>query len=55
MAKDLGYAILEGGNCGIDMETAAAALKVFQRGINTGHGDQDMSAIVEPLRAGRPQ
>ena len=50
MAKDLGYAIQEGGNHGIALETAAAALNVFQTGIAAGLGDQDMSVIIEPLR-----
>jgi len=52
MAKDLGYAIHEGLNHAVNLETAAAALKVFQKGINTGHGDRDMSAIVEQFREG---
>lgn len=50
MAKDLEYAIQEGANHAVPLETAAAALKVFQRGIATDHGEQDMSAIVEQFR-----
>ena len=52
MAKDLGYAILEGGKLSVELMTAAAALKAFQRAIATGHGEQDIAAVVAPLRAG---
>ncbi len=52
MAKDLGYAILEGGKLSAELTTAAAALKAFQRAIAAGHGEQDIAAVVAPLRAG---
>ena len=51
MAKDLGYAIGEGSKLSLDLVTAAAALREFQQAIDAGHGDKDMAAIVEPLRA----
>ena len=50
MAKDLSYALKEGGARGAVPATAAAALGVFQRAIDAGHGEQDMSAVIEPLR-----
>ena len=50
MAKDLGYAIHEGGKLLVELVTAKAALEDFQRAIATGHGDKDISAIVEPMR-----
>jgi 3-hydroxyisobutyrate dehydrogenase len=50
MAKDLGYAIQEGGKLSVELATCAAALADFQRAIAAGHGDKDMSAIVEPFR-----
>jgi 3-hydroxyisobutyrate dehydrogenase len=50
MAKDLSYAIKEGGARGVTPTTAAAALEVFRRAIEAGHGEQDMSAVIEPLR-----
>jgi 3-hydroxyisobutyrate dehydrogenase len=53
MAKDLGYAIAEGGARGLSPATAAAALEVFQSALAAGHGEQDMSAVVEPLRKRR--
>ena len=51
MAKDLGYAIQEGGNLSVELVTATAALENFQRAIVTGHGEKDIAAVVEPLRA----
>ena len=54
MAKDLSYALKEGGARGVSPMTAAAALEVFQRAIDAGLGEQDMSAVVEPLRKKTP-
>ena len=50
MTKDLGYALQEGSKQSLELKTAAAALERFQRGIAAGHGDQDMAAVVEPVR-----
>jgi len=50
MAKDLGYAHREGARLGVDLATAAAALAVFQRAIDSGRGDQDVSAVAEQFR-----
>jgi 3-hydroxyisobutyrate dehydrogenase len=50
MAKDLGYAIQEGGKLSVELATAAAALEDFHRAIAAGHGDKDIAAIVEPMR-----
>jgi len=54
MAKDLGYALREGGQLGIEPATAAAALGLFQSGIAAGYGDQDIAAVIEPLRNHKP-
>jgi 3-hydroxyisobutyrate dehydrogenase len=51
MAKDLRYAIQEAGGVGVTLETAAAALRAFEAACEQGYGEQDMSSIVEPLRA----
>jgi 3-hydroxyisobutyrate dehydrogenase len=51
MAKDLTYARQEGNQHGIEMTTAAAALLVFQRAIDKGDGDRDVSAVVEQFRS----
>ena len=50
MAKDLSYALKEGGARCASPATAAAALEVFQKAAAAGHGDKDMSAVVEVLR-----
>ena len=50
MAKDLGYASGEAAKAGQQLTSAAMARDVFQRAIAAGHGDKDMSAVVEPLR-----
>ena len=53
MAKDLAYARREAAALGLDLDTAAAALGLFQAGIAAGHGERDLAAVVEPLRASR--
>ncbi len=45
MAKDLRYAVQEASAEGISLQTATAALAVFQQAIAEGHGDEDFSAI----------
>lgn len=50
MAKDLGYAMKEGAAAGQPLKTPESALEVFERAIAAGLGDQDMAAVVEPLR-----
>jgi 3-hydroxyisobutyrate dehydrogenase len=50
MAKDLTYACHESQQYSVDLTTAAAALEVFQRAIDAGHGEKDMAAVIEPLR-----
>jgi 3-hydroxyisobutyrate dehydrogenase len=50
MAKDLGYAVEEGGKVSVNLATAASALSIFKQAMASGHGDQDMSAIVEQFR-----
>ncbi len=53
MAKDLGYALAEGKKTSAELATTAAALSVFNQAIAAGHGDKDMSALVEVLREKR--
>jgi 3-hydroxyisobutyrate dehydrogenase len=45
MAKDLSYALRNAADKGIQLQTAAAALSVFQQAIAAGHGDEDFSAV----------
>ena len=50
MAKDLGYAVEEGGKLSLNLATAVSALGIFKQAMDGGHGDQDMSAVVEQFR-----
>jgi 3-hydroxyisobutyrate dehydrogenase len=50
MAKDIGYAIEEGGKLSVELVTAKAALEDFQKAIAAGLGEKDIAAIVEPFR-----
>ena len=50
MAKDLTYALGEGQRHGLSLSTIAAALEVLKQAIAKGHGEEDFSALVEPLR-----
>ena len=50
LAKDLGYAIMEGESRGVPMVTAATALGILQSSIARGDGDKDMAAVVEQFR-----
>ena len=47
MAKDLAYAVEGSAGRGVSLETASAALSVFQRAIAAGHGDEDFSAVTK--------
>jgi 3-hydroxyisobutyrate dehydrogenase len=50
MAKDLAYAHAEAARCNVDLETAAAARSRFEAAVAKGFGEQDMAAVIEPLR-----
>lgn len=50
MAKDLAYAGQEGDRNDVKLETAAAALGVFQRAIAAGYGEKDFSSVIEALQ-----
>ena len=50
MMKDLAYAGAEGARVGVKLATAEAARQVFQNAVDAGLGEEDMSAVVEPLR-----
>jgi 3-hydroxyisobutyrate dehydrogenase len=49
MAKDLSYALVEAERNHVPLETVAAALRIFQRAIAKGLGDQDFSTIITSL------
>jgi 3-hydroxyisobutyrate dehydrogenase len=50
MEKDLKYAGEAAAVDGVELTTAANARELFERAIAKGYGEQDMSAVIEPLR-----
>lgn len=50
MAKDLTYAVSEGARHKLDLQTAAAALRIFQDAIDQGYGEEDLSAVLKSSR-----
>jgi 3-hydroxyisobutyrate dehydrogenase len=50
MAKDLTYALAEGRRYGLALSTVASALAVVDQAVAAGNGEEDFSALVEPLR-----
>ena len=53
MAKDIGYAMKEAEQKKVSLTTAATALQRFRDAIAAGHGDKDMAALVEAVRAAK--
>jgi 3-hydroxyisobutyrate dehydrogenase len=51
MSKDLQYAHDAAAETGVRLTTAANARALFEQAAALGYGDQDMSSVVEPLRA----
>ncbi|GAC1417200.1 MAG: hypothetical protein NVSMB62_07610 [Acidobacteriaceae bacterium] len=51
MSKDLLYAQKEAGAENVDLKTAAAARSLFEQAVAQGYGEQDMAAVIEPLRS----
>jgi 3-hydroxyisobutyrate dehydrogenase len=50
MSKDLQYAGDAAAASGVELTTAANARRLFEQAAAQGYADQDMSAVVEPLR-----
>jgi 3-hydroxyisobutyrate dehydrogenase len=50
MTKDLLYAQTEATRCSVDLTTAETARHLFESAIAQGFGDEDMAAVIEPLR-----
>ena len=50
MAKDLTYAIEEARRLGVTLETARAGREIFRAAAESGWGERDLSAVIEPLR-----
>jgi len=55
MAKDLSYALHTGSESGVQMQTAGAALAVFERAIEQGLGDEDFSAVAKAAEGNHQQ
>ncbi len=51
MSKDLQYAGEAAAASGVELTTAANARSLFEQAVALGYGDEDMAAVVEPLRA----
>ena len=50
MAKDLAYAVNEASAQGMQLQTASAALQIFQQAVAAGHGDEDFSAVTKAFK-----
>jgi 3-hydroxyisobutyrate dehydrogenase len=50
MTKDIRYAEAEAASCDVELNTAMAARRLFEKAIEQGYGEKDMSAVIEPLR-----
>jgi len=51
IAKDISYAIQEGSERHVDLGTATAALRVFEKAIAAGYGGKDFTAVAQALAA----
>ena len=51
MRKDLHYAGADAATLGVELRLAKTAEGRFVEAADAGHGDKDMSAVIEPLRA----
>ena len=50
MAKDLRYAEAAAEAAGVELTTASNARELFEQAMRLGYGDQDMAAVIEPIR-----
>ena len=53
MAKDVAYALEEARHRGLTLPTAAAALSVYKQAIESGHSEEDFTAVVKSLAAAK--
>ena len=51
-AKDMNYAVGEGRRHGVTLSTVGPVLERYGQAIAGGHGEEDFSVVVEPLRKG---
>jgi 3-hydroxyisobutyrate dehydrogenase len=52
MSKDLAYSLKEAERHGVHLAMARAARDAFERAVRSGRGQDDFSAVIEPLREG---
>ena len=50
ICKDLEYSLKEAQSLGVDLPAARTALEAFRRAEASGHGLDDFSSVVEPMR-----
>lgn len=50
-AKDTALARDMGAGCGLTLPVVSAVAELMRQGVAAGHGDEDVAAVVEPLRA----
>ncbi len=50
MRKDLGYAAAAAKNEGVEFQTGAGAMQLFDQALQKGLGEKDFSSVVEALR-----
>lgn len=53
MAKDISYALAEGKQHDVELNTAEATLAVFKQAITAGYGEKDFTAVAESVTAGK--
>jgi 3-hydroxyisobutyrate dehydrogenase len=51
MSKDLQYAREAAAKDGVNLTTAANARELFEQAVAQGYAEEDMSAVIEPLRS----
>jgi 3-hydroxyisobutyrate dehydrogenase len=51
LQKDMNYAIADAAKVNVDLRTAKTAEARIGEAVQSGHGEQDMSAVVESVRA----
>jgi 3-hydroxyisobutyrate dehydrogenase len=52
-AKDAGLVLDAAARAGVEARVARAVRKAFERGVELGHGDEDMAAVYFAARAAK--
>jgi 3-hydroxyisobutyrate dehydrogenase len=51
LAKDLDYMMRQGARVGLTLDSAAAARRRYLDAVEAGLGEEDIAAVIKPLRA----